>query len=179
MTRRSPLGVAVSWPWRPRHSLPRRGQQPLATRSQVRQHGLGQADDRRKCLAFASQRPIDPRPSALATFSEPKARISFHAPGETFIDGGVGRKMLLSRPDRAVAVAFFASIISNGETERGMKQVARLAVGFAGLAAGYELGSLLTPIVGRIGFWVVTLATMFAVAGIADQIAKRLFRIRL
>jgi hypothetical protein len=115
----------------------------------------------------------------LATFGEPKARISFHAPGETFIDGGVGRKMLLSRPDRAVAVAFFASIISNGETERGMKQVARLAVGFAGLAAGYELGSLLTPIVGRIGFWVVTLATMFAVAGIAEQIAKRLFRIRL
>jgi len=46
-----------------------------------------------------------------------------------------------------------------------MKQVARLAVGFTGLAAGYELGSLLTPIVGRIGFWVVTLATMFAVAG--------------
>ena len=49
-----------------------------------------------------------------------------------------------------------------------MKQVARLAVGFAGLAAGYELGSLLAPAVGRIGFWVVTLATMFAVAGIAD-----------
>jgi hypothetical protein len=60
-----------------------------------------------------------------------------------------------------------------------MKQVARLAVGFAGLAAGYELGSLLAPAVGRIGFWVVTLATMFAVAGIADQIAKRLFGIRL
>jgi hypothetical protein len=60
-----------------------------------------------------------------------------------------------------------------------MKQVARLAVGFAGLAAGYELGSLLTPIVGRIGFWVVALATMFAVAGIADQIARRLFRTRL
>ena len=60
-----------------------------------------------------------------------------------------------------------------------MKQVARLAVGFAGLAAGYELGSLLAPTVGRVGFWVVTLATMFAVAGIADHIAKRLFRIRL
>ena len=60
-----------------------------------------------------------------------------------------------------------------------MKQVARLAVGFAALAAGYELGSLLTPIVGRIGFWVVALATMFAVAGIADQIAIRLFRRRL
>ena len=57
--------------------------------------------------------------------------------------------------------------------------MARLAVGFAGLAAGYELGSLLAPIVGRIGFWVVALATMFAVAGIADHIAKRLFRIRL
>jgi hypothetical protein len=55
----------------------------------------------------------------------------------------------------------------------------RLAVGFGGLAAGYELGSLLAPIVGRIGFWVVTLATMFAVAGIADQIAKRFFRTRL
>jgi hypothetical protein len=40
-------------------------------------------------------------------------------------------------------------------------------------------GSLLTPIVGRIGFWVVTFATMFAVAGIADQIAKRVFRRRL
>jgi hypothetical protein len=60
-----------------------------------------------------------------------------------------------------------------------MKQVARLAVGFAGLAAGYELGSLLAPTVGRIGFWVVVLATMFAVAGIAGEIAKRLFRIRL
>ena len=60
-----------------------------------------------------------------------------------------------------------------------MKQAARLAVGFTGLAAGYELGSLFAPILGRIGFWVVTLATMFAVAGIADQIAKRLVRIRL
>jgi hypothetical protein len=60
-----------------------------------------------------------------------------------------------------------------------MKQVARLAVGFTGLAAGYELGSLLTPTLGRIGFWVVTLATMFAVAGIADQAAKRLFGVRL
>jgi apolipoprotein N-acyltransferase len=58
-------------------------------------------------------------------------------------------------------------------------QWVRLAVGFGGLAAGYELGSLLTPIVGRIGFWVVTFATMFAVAGIADQIAKRVFRRRL
>ncbi len=38
-------------------------------------------------------------------------------------------------------------------------------------------GSLLAPTVGRIGFWVVTLATMFAVAGIAEQIAKRFFRI--
>jgi len=55
----------------------------------------------------------------------------------------------------------------------------RLAVGFGGLGAGFELGSLLAPIVGRIGFWVVTLATMFAVAGIADQIAKRFFRTRL
>jgi len=55
----------------------------------------------------------------------------------------------------------------------------RLAVGFVGLAAGYELGSLLAPIVGRIGFWIVTFATMFAVAGIADQIAKRFFQIRL
>lgn len=55
----------------------------------------------------------------------------------------------------------------------------RLAVGFGALAAGFELGSLLAPIVGRIGFWVVTLATMFAVAGIADQIAKRFFRTRL
>jgi hypothetical protein len=63
--------------------------------------------------------------------------------------------------------------------EGGLKQAARLAVGFAGLAAGYELGSLLAPILGRIGFWVVTLATMFAVAGIADQAAKRLFGIRL
>jgi hypothetical protein len=60
-----------------------------------------------------------------------------------------------------------------------MRQVARLAVGFAGLAAGYELGSLLAPVVGRVGFWVVTLATMFAVAGIADQISKRFFRMRL
>ena len=60
-----------------------------------------------------------------------------------------------------------------------MRQMARLAVGFGALAAGYELGSLFAPIVGRIGFWVVTLATMFAVAGIADQIAKRLFRTRL
>jgi hypothetical protein len=58
-------------------------------------------------------------------------------------------------------------------------QLARLAVGFGGLAAGYELGSLLTPIVGHIGFWVVTFATMFAVAGIADHIAKRFFRRRL
>jgi hypothetical protein len=63
--------------------------------------------------------------------------------------------------------------------EGGMKQVARLAVGFTALAAGYELGSLLAPTLGRIGFWVVTLATMFAVAGIADQAAKRLFGIRL
>jgi hypothetical protein len=55
----------------------------------------------------------------------------------------------------------------------------RLGVGFGGVAAGYELGSLLTPIVGRIGFWVVALATMFSVAGIADQIAKRVFRTRL
>jgi hypothetical protein len=75
------------------------------------------------------------------------------------------------------AAAFFC--IDYFPTEEGMKQVARLAVGFTGLAAGYELGSLLTPIVGRIGFWVVALATMFAVAGIADQIAKRLFGIRL
>jgi hypothetical protein len=60
-----------------------------------------------------------------------------------------------------------------------MKQMVRLAVGFAGLGAGYELGSLLSPIVGRIGFWVVTLATMFAVAGIAGEIAKRLFQTRL
>jgi hypothetical protein len=63
--------------------------------------------------------------------------------------------------------------------EAGMKQVARLAVGFTGLAAGYELGSLLAPTLGRIGFWVVALATMFAVAGIADQVAKRFFGIRL
>jgi hypothetical protein len=60
-----------------------------------------------------------------------------------------------------------------------MRQLIRLAVGFAGLAAGYELGSLLAPIVGRIGFWVVTLAAMFEVAGIADQIAMRFFRTRL
>ena len=60
-----------------------------------------------------------------------------------------------------------------------MRQWMRLAVGFGALAAGYELGSTLAPIVGRIGFWVVTLATMFAVAGIADQIAKRFFRTRL
>jgi len=60
-----------------------------------------------------------------------------------------------------------------------MKQVVRLAVGFGGLAAGYEVGSLLTPMVGRIGFWVVALATMFAVAGIADRIASRFFRTRL
>ena len=60
-----------------------------------------------------------------------------------------------------------------------MRQLARLAVGFVGLAAGYEVGSLAIPIVGRIGFWVVALATMFAVAGIADQIAKRFFRTRL
>jgi hypothetical protein len=55
----------------------------------------------------------------------------------------------------------------------------RLAVGFVALAAGYELGSLLTPIVGTVGFWVVAFATMFAVAGIADHIAKRVFRRRL
>ena len=60
-----------------------------------------------------------------------------------------------------------------------MKQVVRLAVGFGGLAAGYEVGSLLTPMVGRIGFWVVALATMFAVAGIEDRIASRFFRTRL
>ena len=60
-----------------------------------------------------------------------------------------------------------------------MKRYARLVVGFAGLAAGYVLGSLFAPIVGRIGFWVVALATMFAVAGVADQIAKRLFHTRL
>lgn len=60
-----------------------------------------------------------------------------------------------------------------------MRQWVRLAVGFGGLAAAYELGSLLAPIVGRIGFWVVALAAMFAVAGIADQIAKRVFRTRL
>jgi hypothetical protein len=60
-----------------------------------------------------------------------------------------------------------------------MKQWVRLAVGFGALAVGYELGSMLTPVVGRIGFWVVTLATMFAVAGIADQIARRFFRTRL
>jgi hypothetical protein len=58
-------------------------------------------------------------------------------------------------------------------------QLARLVVGFGAVVAGYEVGSLLTPIVGRIGFWFVALATMFAVAGIADQIAKRLFRKRL
>jgi hypothetical protein len=60
-----------------------------------------------------------------------------------------------------------------------MRQWVRLAVGFCGLGAGYELGSLFTPILGRIGFWVVALAAMFAVAGIADQIAKRFFRTRL
>ena len=60
-----------------------------------------------------------------------------------------------------------------------MKQVVRLAVGFGGLAAGYEVGLLLTPMVGRIGFWVVALATMFAVAGIADRIASRFFQTRL
>jgi hypothetical protein len=81
--------------------------------------------------------------------------------------------MLVSGRDRR---RFLAPIIS---MEGGMKQAARLAVGFTGLAAGYELGSLLAPILGRIGFWVVTLATMFAVAGIADQVAKRLFGIRL
>ena len=60
-----------------------------------------------------------------------------------------------------------------------MKQWVRLAVGFAGLAAGYEVGSLLAPVLGRIGFWIVALATMFAVAGIADQIARRFFRTQL
>jgi len=60
-----------------------------------------------------------------------------------------------------------------------MRQWARLVVGFGALAAGYELGSTLAPVVGRIGFWVIALATMFAVAGIADQIAKRFFRTRL
>jgi len=84
--------------------------------------------------------------------------------------------MLLSRSDRDAAGYFYASIVS---AEGGMRQWVRLAVGFGGLAAGYELGSLLAPIVGRIGFWVVALATMFAVAGIADQIAKRIFRTRL
>jgi len=51
----------------------------------------------------------------------------------------------------------------------------RLAVGFGALAAGSEVGSLFMPIGGRIGYWVVMFATMFAVAGIADQIARHFF----
>jgi hypothetical protein len=68
---------------------------------------------------------------------------------------------------------------SDGVPQPGDPRVALGHCSITSAAAGYELGSLLTPIVGRIGFWVVALATMFAVAGIADQIAKRLFRIHL
>jgi hypothetical protein len=51
-------------------------------------------------------------------------------------------------------------------------QLVRLAVGFGGLAAGYELGSLLTPMVGRIGFWVVTFATMFALVACFNEFER-------
>jgi hypothetical protein len=90
-----------------------------------------------------------------------------------FVVAGVARKNAIeqTRPRRSRGV-FWRRLFP---MEGAMKQVARTAVGFAGLAADCELGSLLAPTLG----WVVTLATMFAVAGIADQVAKRLFQIRL